>query len=192
MTKATDAAHHVEETHEFALPHTALSDKIESVVRGIGKVSAWLWFALLVVIIVQVVLRYVFNQGSVMLEEIQWHLFGIGFMLGLSYALVEDRHVRVDVVAERLRPKARAWIEIVGLCVFLLPFSLTLVVEGIPYAVTSYTMNEISSAPDGLPYRWIPKSFIPIAMFILALAAFARLLRAVALVRGTGYRRAEG
>ena len=69
---------------------------------------------------------------------------------------------------------------------------MALVVEGIPYAVTSYTMSEISSAPDGLPYRWIPKSFIPIAMLILALAGFARLLRAVALVRGTGYRRVEG
>lgn len=183
MTEATTKAVDVEVAHEFRLPEVPLASAIERVVRLIGVVCAWLWFILLAIIMVQVVLRYVFNEGSILLEEVQWHIFGVGIIIGISHALVEDRHVRVDVVAEHLRPRLRAFIEIVGLACFLLPFSIAIMIEAVPFVQFSYATNEISSAPDGLPFRWIPKSFIVIGFALLTLAGFARLLRAFALLR---------
>lgn len=172
-------------TAGFALPETRLSGFLDPVVRTIGEVASWLWPILMLVIVLQVALRYLFGLGSIMLEEIQWHIYGIGFILGISYCLLLDRHVRIDVLAERLRPRTRAWIEFVGLLVLLLPFALAIMIEGVPFAVRSFQFGEVSAAPGGLPYRWIPKSFIVIGFALISLAALARLSRVWAfLARG--------
>jgi TRAP-type mannitol/chloroaromatic compound transport system permease small subunit len=164
-------------TAGFALPETRLSALLDPVVRGIGELASWLWPILMLVIVLQVALRYVFGIGSIMLEEIQWHIYGIGFILGLSYCILLDRHVRIDVLAERLRPRTRAWIELVGLLILLLPFAVAIVLEAIPFALRSFQFGEVSAAPGGLPYRWVPKSFIVIGFALIALAALARLSR---------------
>jgi TRAP-type mannitol/chloroaromatic compound transport system permease small subunit len=103
-------------------------------------------------------------------------------MIGLSYCADVDRHVRVDVLAERLSERTRGWIELVGLTLFMLPFVLVIAYEGIGYAKSSYDFKEISAAPDGLPYRWILKSFIPIAFGLLTLAALSRITRCTTLL----------
>jgi TRAP-type mannitol/chloroaromatic compound transport system permease small subunit len=92
--------------------------------------------------------------------------------------------VRVDVLAERWSPRTRAWIELVGLAAFLLPFVLVIVVEGIPYAKAAWDFNEVSAAPGGLPYRWVLKAFISIAAALLALSAISRLSRCLTLLFG--------
>jgi TRAP-type mannitol/chloroaromatic compound transport system permease small subunit len=164
-------------TAGFALPETTLSRLFDPVVRVIGETASWLWPILMLVIILQVTLRYAFGIGSIMLEEIQWHIYGIGFILGLSYCILLDRHVRIDVLAERLRPRTRAWIELVGLLILLLPFAVAIVIEAIPFALRSFQFGEVSAAPGGLPYRWVPKSFIVIGFALIALTALARLSR---------------
>ncbi len=169
---------------DYSLPRTALSDVLDRGVRWIGRTSSWLWLVLVVVIVLQVVLRYAFNMGSIQLEELQWHIYAVGFILGLSYCFVENRHVRVDVVAERLRPKTRAWIELIGLCGMLLPFLIVILVQAIPFIETSYLQNERSGAPGGLPYRWVLKSFIFWGFLLLIIAAAARVLRCTALLFG--------
>ncbi|MCA1939615.1 MAG: TRAP transporter small permease subunit [Caenispirillum bisanense] len=169
---------------DFALPRTAPSNVLDRFVRWVGRVTSWIWVILVAVIVLQVVLRYFFNMGSIQLEELQWHIYAIGFILGLSYCMVEDRHVRVDVVAERLRPKKRAWIELFGLVFLLLPFLVTILVQSIPYIETSFIQHERSAAPGGLPYRWILKSFIFWGFLLLILAAVARLLRCTAMLFG--------
>ncbi|MCS6779153.1 MAG: TRAP transporter small permease subunit [Geminicoccaceae bacterium] len=176
--------HELEEKHHFHLPRTAPSDLLEAIVLNVNYVAAFLWVLLVLVIVVAVTLRYVFGRGSIMLEEIQWHIYGVGFVLALSYALVVDRHVRIDVLAERLPLRGRAWIELVGLVVFLIPFCVAVILEAIPFVLRSWQLNEISAAPDGLPYRWIPKSFIIWGFSLLLLAAVARLLRVTALLFG--------
>lgn len=169
---------------DFALPRTAVSNILDRFVRWVGRVTSWIWVILVAVIVLQVVLRYFFNMGSIQLEELQWHVYAIGFILGLSYCMVEDRHVRVDVVAERLRPRKRAWIELFGLCFLLLPFLITILLQSIPYIEVSFIQNERSAAPGGLPYRWILKSFIFWGFLLLVLAAVARLLRCTAMLFG--------
>jgi TRAP-type mannitol/chloroaromatic compound transport system permease small subunit len=184
MTQATEVIHEIVEKHVFHLPETRLSRVLDGVIRFIGDQVSWIWVILMLVIVYQVVLRYAFGQGSIALEEIQWHLFGIGFILGLSYCFTHDRHVRVDVVAERLPTRTRAWIELFGILILLLPLAIAVVWEAIPFALRSWQLNEISPAPGGLPYRWIPKSFIIIGFALLAIAAISRLSRVTALLFG--------
>lgn len=177
-----EAAEHGSEA--FTLPHTAFSRAIDGVLVLIGKAASWLWPILVLVIVVQVVLRYVFNQGLITLEELQWHIYAVGFMLGLSFAVVRDRHVRIDVVAERFGRRTRAWIELFGLLLFLLPFAIIVAVEAIPFVMASWRLNEISAAPGGLGGRWMLKSVIIVAFALIALAALSRLSRVTALLFG--------
>lgn len=181
-TEAKPAGHHGPAADW--LPHTAISRVIDPIIARIGDAASWLWLLLVGIIIVQVAMRYVLGQGSIMLEELQWHIYGIGFLLGLAYCVQVDRHVRVDVLAEKWTPRTRAIIEIIGILIFLLPFALGIVIEGAKLAHNSWQLNETSAAPGGLPYRWIIKSFIPIGFGLLCLAALSRLSRCAALVFG--------
>lgn len=166
----------------FVLPRNRFSNAIDRIIIVAGDLASWLWPILVIVVVMQVVLRYGFGRGSIMFEEIQWHIFAVGFMIGLSYCADVDRHVRVDVLAERLSRRTRAWIELIGLALFMLPFVLLIAVEGVAYAKSAYDFSEISAAPGGLPYRWVLKSFIPIAFALLTLAALSRLTRCTTLL----------
>lgn len=169
---------------DSSLPHTRASKALEGFVRSIGRITSWIWAVLIAVIVYNVILRYVFGEGSIALEEWQWHLYAIGFMIGLSYSFVEDRHVRVDVLAERWGLKTRAAVELLGLLVLFIPFSVAIFIEAIPYVITSYELNEVSAAPSGLGYRWVLKSFLLWGFALLVLAAVARMFRCTALLFG--------
>jgi TRAP-type mannitol/chloroaromatic compound transport system permease small subunit len=168
----------------FILPRNRLSNAIDKIIVTAGDLASWLWPILVAVTVAQVILRYGFGQGSIMFEELQWHIYAVGFMIGLSYCADVDRHVRVDVIAEKWSLRTRGWIELAGLAFFLLPFAVIVAIEGIPYAKSAFDFGEVSAAPGGLPYRWILKSFIPIAMALLALTAFSRLTRCTTLLFG--------
>ncbi len=159
------------------LPHTKISARLDKFVTKIGEYSSLLWIVTIGFILYSVVSRYAFGQGSVMLEEIQWHLAGAAWLIGLSYTLVDNEHVRVDVLHERLSIKTQAWIEVFGLALLLLPFLFISLNEMIPYVYSSYEQGEVSISPNGLPYRWLIKAFLPFAIVLLIIAAFSRLLR---------------
>tara|TARA_R110002111_G_scaffold11228_1_gene35034 strand:+ start:421 stop:876 length:456 start_codon:yes stop_codon:yes gene_type:complete len=138
---------------------------------------SWLWLILLGVIVLNVVMRYAFGEGRIEFEEIQWHLYAIGFLLGLSYANVSDSHVRVDVVRARLNPRHQAWIELYGILLLLLPFLALIIFYAIPFVQYSYLNAEVSEAPGGLPFRWLIKSFLIVGFSLLLLSSIARLSR---------------
>ncbi len=167
----------------IVLPETPLSRALDGLVGRIGEWSSWIWAILMMLIVWQVVQRYVFSRGSIALEEAQWHLYAIGLLLSLSFAEVRERHVRIDVLAEHWPRRRRLRVELFGLLVFALPFALFVVIYAVPYVVTSWSLNERSSAPDGLPYRYLLKSFLVLAFALLALAAISRLSRVVAALR---------
>jgi TRAP-type mannitol/chloroaromatic compound transport system permease small subunit len=170
--------------HHTELPTTRVSQGVDRVIAAIGKGASWLWVVLTGVIIWAVVGRYAFDHGSVTLEEVQWHLAGIGWLLGLAYTLVVDDHVRVDVLHERLSLKGQGWIELFGLVFLLLPFLGLAVYEMIPYAFSSWQQGETSQAPAGLPYRWVLKGILALSFVLLMLAALSRLLKVTALLFG--------
>ena len=91
-------------------PHTIFSQRVDAGIRRVGEVLSWIWLLLLLTIVVNVVLRYAFSEGRIELEELQWHLYSIGFLVGMSYAYQADAHVRVDVLHERMSPRLRAWV----------------------------------------------------------------------------------
>ena len=159
------------------LPETRLSRALDGIVVWIGETSSWIWTILMLLIIVQVVQRYVLGLGSIQMEEAQWHLFAIGFMLGLALTAVRERHVRIDVVAENWAVRTRLWMELIGIIVFLLPFCIFVIWWSIPYVIESWTASEVSAAPGGLPYRYLLKGIITVAFILLAMTAVSRLSR---------------
>lgn len=171
----------------MTLPETRLSRAIDPLVRQAGEAASWLWLALLAVIVANVVLRYAFGEGRVEFEEIQWHLYATGFLLGLGYALQADAHIRVDVLHERLDARLRAWLELYGTLLLLFPFIALVLVYGVPFAWTAWELGEISQSPGGLPMRWAIKAMLPLGFVLLFAAALARLSRVWAfLFGGTG------
>lgn len=160
----------------LALPTTAFSRAADRVITWFGELASALWLILVLVIVIQVIARYAFGAGSIMLEELQWHLYAIGFMLGISFTEVRERNVRIDVLAERFTQRTRQWIELFGLT-GLLVFCGVVIWYAMPFFWSSFQLNEVSAAPGGLPYRWFIKSFIVTAFVLLALAAISRLTR---------------
>ena len=129
-------------------------------------------------------MRYVFGEGRVEFEEIQWHLYSVGFLFGLAVCFDGDNHVRVDVLHERWSLRTQAWVELYGLLLLYFPFIVMVLVFAVPFVAYSYELAEVSDAPGGLPYRWIIKSALPLAMLLLLVAGIGRLLRVSALLFG--------
>ncbi len=164
------------------LPHTAFSRRVDPLLGRIGRWVSWLWLVLLGIIVLNVVLRYAFGEGRVEFEEIQWHLYSIGFLIGMCYAYEADVHIRVDVLHERFSPRLRAWIELYGILLLLLPFITLILVFSLPFVRQSYLVGEVSQAPGGLPYRWLMKAVLPLGFTLLLLATLSRLSRVWALL----------
>lgn len=170
---------------EFALRETGLTRKIDRVVVVIGEVFHWIWVALLVVIIFNVVLRYAFSRGMIELEELQWYLYGVGWLMGLSYTFVFDGHVRVDVVHDKLSYKNKLRFELAGLLVLFLPFVVFVIICALPFVELSWTTNERSTSANGLPARWLVKGFLLLGFIFLALTGISRLVKvAMSMIHG--------
>lgn len=159
------------------LPHTPWSQRIDRWIAAMSRYLSVIWLVLLTVIVLNVVMRYAFNEGRIEFEELQWHLYAFGFLFGLSIAYQADAHIRVDVLHERLAPRHQAWIELYGILLLLLPFIALVLIYSLPFVAASYRLNEISVAPGGLPYRWLIKAALPAGFMLLLLAVVSRLLR---------------
>ena len=166
------------------LPETRLSRRIDSFLHRLGNAASWLWILLLAIVVSNVVLRYAFGHGRIEFEEIQWHLYAVGLLLGISYCVVSDDHIRVDVLHGRLSSRMQAWIELYGILLLLLPFATLVLLFSLPFVASSFASGEVSAAPGGLPFRWLIKSAIPMGFALLLLAAIGRLARASSLLFG--------
>nr|WP_272890614.1 TRAP transporter small permease subunit [Stutzerimonas stutzeri] len=159
------------------MPYNRISRPLDRLLVAIGEASAWLWLAVLLVVLTNVFSRFALSRGSIALEELSWHLFGAALMLALAYAVVRDDHVRVDVLRERFSLRSQAWIELIAILLLALPVIALMIDALIPYAYKAYLYNERSQAPSGLPYRFIFKSVLPLGLLLVALALFSRALR---------------
>lgn len=164
-------------SHGLDFPRTWLSDAIETVLGSLSYILNTIWFVLVLIIVINVTMRYALGVNYVWVEEVQWHIYAVGFMFGIGYALMHDAHVRVDVLAANFRPTTRAWIEALSIAVIILPMCWLIISYGIPFVESSYNRGERSSAPGGLHHRWMIKSVIVLAFAYIGLAAIARLLR---------------
>jgi TRAP-type mannitol/chloroaromatic compound transport system permease small subunit len=121
-------------------------------------------------VFIDVVLRYLFNNSSIALQEMEWHLFSSLFLLGISYTLQNDAHVRVDIFYANLTQKKQALINVIGFVIFILPISLLIIYYGFDYAYNAYEMGEVSGNPGGLTHRFIIKSVIPISFILVIIS----------------------
>ncbi len=171
-------------TDSLSTPNNALArlmlkiaDVFEAIILKISAVCCWSSALLIVVIICNVTMRYGFQNGLILFEEIQWHLYAIGIMFGLSYAEITNSQVRVDVVASMLKTKTVLKWEIFGAIVFVFPTIFVILFNSFDYVANSYLLGESSSSPLGMPFRWLIKSAIPASFILLAMAVLARLFR---------------
>ncbi len=170
--------------HHTELPHTTLSRLLDGFVKAVGNAVSWLWVVLVLVIVVNVLLRHVLGRGYISFEELQWHIAAIGWLIGLSYCVQNDSHIRIDILHDRFNQKTKAWVDFLGVLVFLIPYTYLVLRYSPAFIEFSFRTNEVSDSPGGLPYRWVIKSFMWIAYAILLVAAISRLSRAAAVVFG--------
>jgi TRAP-type mannitol/chloroaromatic compound transport system permease small subunit len=140
---------------------------IDSLNDWVGRGVAWVTLALVVVIFVDVIMRYLFNTSYVFTQELEWHLFGFIFLIGAGYTLLHDGHVRVDIIYQRLGLKGQAWINLLGVIFFLIPGCLMVMITSWKFVANSFMIMEGSPDPGGIPLRFIVKGCIPAGFFLL-------------------------
>lgn len=161
-----------------------LADSLDKFILSIGRAVSWANLLLILVTVMQVILRYGFRHGLVMLEELEWHLYALAYMIGLSYAMITDSHVRVDVITGRFSARTKAVIDLLGHVFLLLPLLLVLIYYGMEFTHSSFKLMEHSNAPLGLPYRWVIKSVIPVSFALMVVAAASRIIRCLVIIKG--------
>lgn len=157
---------------------------IDRINDAFGKLAGWLTAFLVLIVMFDVVTRYVFNFSIVASQEGEWHVYSLVFLLGAGWALKEDRHVRVDVFYTKQSPRVKAWINIVGSFIFLLPFSILGFYATVPYVKASFKVRETSPDPGGLPGRWLIKGAILVGFALLFIQAISEIIKAIQFVRG--------
>jgi TRAP-type mannitol/chloroaromatic compound transport system permease small subunit len=155
----------------------AWSQRVEAGLLRLTDAISMLWAVLVGVIVLAVILRYAFGIGRIELEELQWHLHAVGFLMGIVACAATDRHVRVDVLRERMRPRTRAWVDLYGSLLLLGPFLALVLWSALPFVAESFAVGERSDAPGGLPLRWALKAVLPLSFLLLMLATSARVVR---------------
>lgn len=151
----------------------------------IGKASAWLTLIMVLVTFIVVVLRYVFDAGLIWLQESVVWMHGFVFMVGAAYTLQQEEHVRVDIFYREMSPRRRAWVDLIGVTVFLLPLCALLGWKAFDYVAVSWQLQEASRESGGLPYPLIPllKSILVVMPITVGLQGIALLSRCVRTLR---------
>ena len=150
---------------------------LKKIISKTGKISSWFSLALVLLISTDVLLRYVFNFSTAALYEMEWHLFAIIFLLASPYTLQKNKHVRVDVFYNNFSKRKKNIIDLIGNIIFLIPFSFIIFYTSLPFVADSYSILESSPDPGGLPYRFIIKSIIPIAFFLLMIQGILNAIK---------------
>jgi TRAP-type mannitol/chloroaromatic compound transport system permease small subunit len=135
----------------------------------VGRGVSWITLALVLVVFIDVVMRYLLNTSYVFTQELEWHLFAFIFLMGAGYTLLHDGHVRVDIIYQRLGFKGRAWLNLIGVILFLIPGCLMVISTSFKFAYNSFSMLEGSPDPGGIPFRFILKGCIAAGFFLLLL-----------------------
>ena len=153
-----------------------LLDQLSSIT---GKAAAWLTLFMVAVTFVVVIMRYVFDAGLIWVQESVVWMHAVVFMLGAAYTLQADEHVRVDIFYRTMSERRRAWVDLVGVIVFLLPLCAFLAWASFDFVTQSWSIGESSRESGGLPYPFVPllKSVLllmPLAVSLQGLSMIAR------------------
>jgi TRAP-type mannitol/chloroaromatic compound transport system permease small subunit len=154
-----------------------LADRLDGIIDRIGRITGWCSFALVCVMAYNVLLRYLFRTGSVAMQELEWHLMAPICLLGLSYALLHDGHVKVDILYGSFSPRMRRVINFLSM-ILVAVLTLILIYLSLPYVEQSWRIGEKSPDPGGLTNRWLLKAMLPLGFVLLLVQTLASVLRA--------------
>ncbi len=200
MSEQTVDTQHLERYTEANKPTVLrISDALRTFVDWMGRAASWMIVPLVVITCFDVIARKVTLRdekdelifglqnflvenispyfGSTMLQELEWHSHTWLFAWVLAYGYIWNTHVRVDLIRENLQFRRKAWIELIGITVFLIPFTAILIYFATDYAITSWNQNEISASTVGLTNRWIIKTVLAIGLVLVLLAGLAAWLQ---------------
>ena len=165
-----------------------LANRLEAVTRGVGLALSWLMLAMVLVTSVVVAQRYLFDTGSIAMQESISFMHAAAFMLAAAYTLAMNDHVRVDIFYSQFSERGKAIVNLVGTLLLLLPFCAFLVYSSWDFVSVSWGVREASAEAGGLPFPFpaLVKSFIPCGAFLLGLQGLVIILRAIATITGRG------
>ncbi|MFQ3209440.1 MAG: TRAP-type mannitol/chloroaromatic compound transport system permease small subunit [Colwellia sp.] len=146
------------------------------IIDVLGNFCSLLMVLMIMNVFYDVIMRYFFNDVSIGMQELEWHLFAAMFMFGIAYTFKEDAHVRVDIFYDAMSAKNKALVNIFGSLFLALPITLIILYYSWDYTFEAYQMGEGSGDPGGLPHRWIVRSVIPLSSLFLMLSIFHVLI----------------
>jgi len=149
-----------------------------------GWIAGFLNLVMLFNVFYDSIARYFFNSGSIALQEMEWHLFGVVFLFGIAYTLKEDGHVRVDILYDRFSPRWKAIVNIGGALLLMLPLSMLIIEGSVWYVNEAFVSGEISGDPGGLSHRWLIKLAIPASFVFLIVSAIGFIIRNINIFKG--------
>lgn len=160
-----------------------LSGGIDAFTRWTGKRLAWLILVAVIISAANAIVRKAFDTSSNSWLELQWVLFSIVFLLCSSWTLLDNEHIRIDIVNAMLPKPARNIIDVIGHLFFLIPLTVVMLVTGVPFFLRSFQINEQSGNAGGLP-QWPAKSLIMIGFAMLLVQGISELIKRIAIMRG--------
>ena len=150
---------------------------IDGLNEYIGIIVSWLTTLMVLVVFYDTVMRYAFKKGNVAIQELEWHLFAVVFLIGAAYALKHGAHVRVDIIFTRLSARTKAWIDFIGSIFFLIPFAVIVIYSTQNFIANSWEVREMSPDPGGLPARYVLQAMIPAGFILLVLQATSEMFK---------------
>src|SRR3954466_3911215 len=160
-----------------------VSRVIDAINFRIGKILAWLILAAVIVSAVNAIIRKLFDTSSNSWLELQWVLFGAVFLIVASWTLLENEHIRIDIVNSLFTQRTRNIIDVIGHAVFLLPLTVVMIITSYPFVTKSVLLNEQSMNAGGLP-QWPAKMLILIGFTLLFFQAISELIKRIAVMMG--------
>lgn len=161
----------------------ALVNAIDTLTTRGAHAARWLTFAMVLVTLTIVVLRYAFEIGAIPLQEFVMYMHGLVFLIGIPYGVKENTHVRVDILYTRLQPRHQALVDLSGHVVFLLPLAAFILVTSWPYTLASWRVLEGSAEVGGIPAIFLLKTLIPLTAGLLILQSLAEIMKKLAVLR---------
>ncbi|MFM9902191.1 MAG: TRAP transporter small permease subunit [Polaromonas sp.] len=159
------------------------SNAVDGLNAFIGRHVIWLILASTVISGVNAIVRKVFNVSSNAYLEVQWYLFAASFLIAAGYTLLQNEHVRIDVVSSRLSKRGQIWLDIIGFTFFLTPVCAAILYYGVPFFLRGLASGEMSGNAGGL-IRWPVYAMIPLGFTLLLLQGWSELVKRVAFLRG--------
>jgi TRAP-type mannitol/chloroaromatic compound transport system permease small subunit len=157
---------------------------IDQISEWTGRAIAWLTLGMVAVTFAVVVLRYLFDTGWIAMQESITYMHALVFMLGAAYTLRHDGHVRVDIFYQKFGPKGRAWVDLLGTLLLLVPVTVFIAWVSWEYVATSWALKEGSREAGGLPWVYLLKSAIPLMAALLLLQGLSLALRSLLVILG--------